>query len=190
MSRAALVIGAAAAVALIWPRRAQAFAVLFPFSPGGSMSSILKMIEREEGRRAYVYRDTAGLETFGVGHRLTSSARDRGLRQYTQANPAPASLVDSILAEDAAAAVAAVDRLRPPAPLSAAQRAALASLAFNIGAGAFASSSVARLVNAGQTQAAADAFRLWNKHKGAGGALVASAGLSARRERERAAFLA
>lgn len=194
--RAVLIVGAAAAALALWPRRASAFPFSIPFAPnstkpGPSMSNLFALIEREEGRVPYVYRDTAGIETFGVGHKLTASARDQGLRRYTKASPAPASVVDAILAEDARAAVAAVDRLRPPVPLSASQRAALASLAFNIGVGAFASSTVARQVNAGNVQAAADAIRLWNKHKDPkSGALKVSAPLAARRERERSEFLA
>lgn len=61
---------------------------------------------------------------------------------------------------------------------------AMLSLAYNIGPGAFAKSSVLRKFNAGDKQGAADAFRLWNK---AGGKVLA--GLTRRREAERALFL-
>lgn len=62
--------------------------------------------------------------------------------------------------------------------------AATLSLAYNIGPGAFAKSSVLRFFNAGDKARAADAFRLWNK---AGGKVLA--GLQRRREAERALFL-
>jgi hypothetical protein len=61
---------------------------------------------------------------------------------------------------------------------------ALVSLCFNIGAGAFARSSVVRLLNAGNVEAAADAFLKWNKAKG-----KVVRGLTIRREAERARFL-
>jgi GH24 family phage-related lysozyme (muramidase) len=57
------------------------------------------------------------------------------------------------------------------------------SLAHNIGAGAFAASSVVRHFNAGDKQAAADAFLLWHKANGKPNMLLA------RRQRERATFL-
>lgn len=56
---------------------------------------------------------------------------------------------------------------------------AMVSLAYNIGVGAFAKSSVARLHKAGNYEAAAEAFSLWNK---AGGRVLA--GLTRRREEE------
>lgn len=62
--------------------------------------------------------------------------------------------------------------------------AACASLAYNIGIGAFAASSVCRCTRRGEYQRAADAFLLWDK---AGGRRMA--GLQRRREAERAAYL-
>jgi len=61
---------------------------------------------------------------------------------------------------------------------------AMVSLAYNIGAGAFAASSVLRDFNDGNIEAAADAFRLWNK---CDGEVVTD--LVARREHERTLFL-
>lgn len=180
----ALILTAAA----LWPRRAAAFALpALPTFKADPMSAIKAIIERHEGRVPYIYRDTAGIETFGVGHRVT--AADGALRQYSKANPAPASVIDALFDRDTRAAVAAVDRLKPPAPLSESQRAALVSLAFNIGGGAFAASSVARAVNAGDHAATAAAIRLWNKARNPRtGKLEAVAGLTARRADEARAF--
>jgi lysozyme len=61
---------------------------------------------------------------------------------------------------------------------------ALVSLCFNIGPAALARSSVIRHLNAGNRQAAADAFRAWNR---AGGRVLE--GLRRRREEERVLFL-
>lgn len=61
---------------------------------------------------------------------------------------------------------------------------AMVSLAYNIGPGAFAKSSVLRLFNAGDKEGAAAAFLLWNK---AGGKVLR--GLVRRREAEKKLFL-
>ncbi|MGE0716715.1 MAG: lysozyme [Alphaproteobacteria bacterium] len=61
---------------------------------------------------------------------------------------------------------------------------AMVCLAFNIGAGAFARSTLARLVNEGRMAAAADQFLRWDK---AGGNVMA--GLTRRRTAERELFL-
>lgn len=61
---------------------------------------------------------------------------------------------------------------------------ALVSLAYNIGAGAFAESTVRRLHNAGDFAGAADAFLMWRKSGGAVNPV-----LVARREKERATYL-
>lgn len=184
----AVYLGAAVLLLLMLPRRASASMFSLPgFRRGGFVVNVESYLERHEGRVPYVYKDQAGLDTFGVGHRLT--AADGYLRQYTKANPAPDSLVSEILSRDAAAAVAAVDGLG--VKLTENQRTAFVSLAFNIGAGAFRSSSAARYAKAGNMQAAADAITAWNKVRNPKtGALVIASGLASRRADERALFLA
>lgn len=61
---------------------------------------------------------------------------------------------------------------------------AMVSLAYNIGAAGFKTSTVARLFNAGDKAGAADAFRLWNKSEG-----KVNQTLVARRDVERGLFL-
>lgn len=136
-------------------------------------------VEREEGRVPYVYKDSAGIDTFGVGHRMT--AADGELRKYTKANPAPAAVVDAVFDRDIAEAEAAVDAL--PLTFTDNERAALVSLVFNIGTGAFSRSTLRARLLSGDKAAAADEFLRW---KFAGGQPV----LLARRERERELFLA
>lgn len=70
------------------------------------------------------------------------------------------------------------------APYNENQWAAMVVLSFNIGVGAFRTSSVLRNHNAGNKQAAADSFLLWNR----GGGKVMK-GLVRRREAERALYL-
>lgn len=186
--RPGLLIGGIGVLALaLYSRRASASFLpptllpRLPFMP----DSIASYIERHEGRRAFVYRDSAGIETFGVGHRLTAS--DGYLRRYTRDNPAPDTVIDGLFARDVAAAVSAVDGLG--VKLTANQRTAFVSLAFNIGAGAFRSSTAAKLAKAGDMRGAGDAIALFNKAT-VGGKLTVVAGLAARRADERALFLA
>lgn len=71
---------------------------------------------------------------------------------------------------------------------TATQLGALVSLAYNIGLGALAKSSVLKAHNRGDRQAAARAFGLWNKAK-VGGKLQALPGLTLRRAKEAALYL-
>ncbi|MFY9810837.1 lysozyme [Aquabacterium sp.] len=68
------------------------------------------------------------------------------------------------------------------------QLGALVSLAYNIGVGALAKSSVLKAHNRGDRQAAARAFGLWNKAR-VGGKLQALPGLTLRRAKEAALYL-
>jgi lysozyme len=68
------------------------------------------------------------------------------------------------------------------------QLGALVSLAYNIGVGALAKSSVLKAHNAGDSQAAARAFALWNKAR-VNGSLQVLAGLTRRRAAEAALYL-
>lgn len=68
------------------------------------------------------------------------------------------------------------------------QLGALVSLAYNIGIGAFARASVLKAHNAGDQQAAARAFGLWNKAR-VNGVLTVLAGLTRRRAAEAALYL-
>ncbi|MFZ5544412.1 MAG: lysozyme [Pseudomonadota bacterium] len=73
---------------------------------------------------------------------------------------------------------------------SAHQLAAMVSLAYNIGLAAFAKSSVLRLHNAGDPQAAARAFGLWNKYRDPKTKkLQVADGLTSRRLAEAALYL-
>ena len=103
----------------------------------------LALIRRFEGFRARAYRCPAGVWTIGYGH--TSQAGPPVVRAGMEIGEAEAR---RILARD-------VDRfVREVAPLlkrpvTDAQFSALVSFAFNVGTGAFRSSSVLKAVNAG-----------------------------------------
>lgn len=76
-----------------------------------------------------------------------------------------------------------VDERLAGKPATAPQKAALTSLAYNIGLGALGSSTVLKRHRAGDYSGAADAFGMWNK---AGGKVMA--GLTRRREAEAALY--
>ena len=77
-----------------------------------------------------------------------------------------------------------VDALLDGAPTTPAQKAALTSLAYNIGSHALGRSTALRMHKRGEYQAAADAILLWNKAAG-----KVLRGLTRRREAERALYL-
>jgi GH24 family phage-related lysozyme (muramidase) len=137
-----------------------------------------KLIESFEGLELKAYRDCVGVWTIGYGHTAKAGkpVPVAGLT-ITQA------MADMILSDDLHAfetgVLAAIKR-----PMEQGQFDAMVSLAFNIGLGAFRSSSVARYFNRGQPLLAADAFLLWAR---AGG--IVQLGLMRRREAERHAFL-
>lgn len=126
-----------------------------------------------EGLSLTAYRDSGGVWTIGYG-----STRDvrEGMR-ISQAEADQRFLADT---EWAQAAV----RTDVVVPITQPQFDALVSLAYNIGAGAFARSTLLRLLNAGDYRGAAEQFLVWNKVKG-----EVVTGLAVRRAKERAMFM-
>lgn len=125
-------------------------------------------LEGEEGCVLHAYQDSRGIWTIGYGN--TGPDVVPGL-VWTQAQ-ADEALTRRLETEFEPAVNAANPRTQN-------QMDACVSLAYNIGAGGFAGSSVARELKAGNFQAAADDFMMW----------VIPSELTARRRRERAIFL-
>lgn len=138
-----------------------------------------KAITQREGNKLKAYLDSVGVLTIGVGH--TSNA---GPPKVTKGMTITAAESDAILSRDLATFERAVER-SVKVPLSQNEFDALVSLAFNIGGGAFAKSTLVRKLNAGDKAGAAEAFLSWNK---AGGKVLK--GLVTRRQSERRQFLA
>ena len=136
-------------------------------------------IKREEGVRRVPYNDSAGHCTTGVGHlihRGGCTAEDR--RRWTLTDRE----VDALLRKDIARFERAVRKAfvgRKALKATQPRVNAAVSLAFNIGEGGFASSTVKKKIRAGVLRGAADAFLLWNNPPE----------LRGRRERERRLFL-
>jgi lysozyme len=130
-------------------------------------------IAKSEGCRLTAYRDVVGVPTIGWGE-------TRGVKMgdtWTQ-EQADRRFCDALI--EFADGVRNLLTREP----SANELGAMVSLAYNIGLGGFERSTVRRMHNAGDFQAAARAFALWNK---AGGQVLP--GLTARRAREAALYL-
>lgn len=137
------------------------------------------LIAEREGCRLKAYRCLAGKWTCGWGETEGVGPRTVWTQEY-----ADQRLCDSM--SERAAAVAVLCKIEPTEN----QFAALVSLSYNIGIGALAKSTVLRQHNAGNHDAAARAFALWNKYRNPKtGRLEVSDGLTARRMAEAALYL-
>ena len=143
----------------------------------------LELIKQWEGFKPDVYKDSAGLPTIGVGHLITKSEQTTGEIvigglpvQY--ANGLTDQQVLDLLSQDVQPAEQAVNNGVKVA-LDQNQFDALVSFTFNVGVGAFTSSTLLKVLNQSQYDGVPDQLRRWNK---AGGQVVQ--GLVNRRENE------
>nr|WP_145550345.1 lysozyme [Variovorax boronicumulans] len=137
---------------------------------------VREQIAKHEGLRLVAYPDpgTGGEPwTIGVGHAGGVKKGDKITHEQAM----------RLLADDLATAEAAVSGAVRVA-LNQNQLDALVSLVFNIGADAFRSSTLLRLLNMGDYRGAADQFPRWTR---ASGEILP--GLKRRRDEERALFL-
>jgi lysozyme len=130
-----------------------------------------------EGCRLKAYRCSAGVWTIYVGH--TSAA---GLPNVVPGMTGMMAEAMAVLRHDLDVFEAGVEKLLKR-PASDHEFDALVSLAFNIGLGNLAKSSVLRLHNAGDKAGAAKAFRAWANARG-NGRLAELPGLVRRRNSE------
>lgn len=134
-----------------------------------------------EGLRLEAYPDPGSANglpiTIGYG-----STRTMGGAAWMLGDRITEAEAAQLLRRDAAVAEAAVNRL-VQVPLTQAQYDALVSFAFNVGAGAFESSTLLRLLNAGDYAGAATQFDRWVNNDG-----KKLAGLVRRRAAEREMF--
>lgn len=134
----------------------------------------INLIKQFEGCRLEAYYCPAGVLTIGYGHTKIVSP---GLHITQQK-------ANELLALDLALFEAAVAQL-VKVPLTQCQVDALISFVYNVGVGAFTSSTLLKKLNAKDYVGAASEFSRWNKASGA-----PLAGLTKRREAERKLFLA
>lgn len=133
----------------------------------------LELIQRYEGLRLQAYHDAVGIPTIGYGSTRGVQMGD----EITETQALELLEADCERFEDAVRELVDVS-------LNQHQFDALVSFAFNVGRGAFARSTLLRLLNAGNYRGAANQFRRWVY---AGEQKLA--GLVKRREAERALFL-
>lgn len=131
-------------------------------------------IKEHEGLRLQAYLPTPNdVWTIGYGH--TGSAHKGMVITEERA--------EALLRQDIAWVEDAINK-NVVVPLTQNQYDALASLVYNIGAGAFAKSTLLRMLNMGDYAGAAEQFLRWNKQKG-----KVLNGLTRRRQEERELFL-
>lgn len=133
----------------------------------------LDLIKSFEGLRNKAYKDIVGVLTIGYGHTGSDFNKDT---EWTDEE------CEEALKKDLARFEQGVEKL-VKVPLSDNQFAALVSFAYNLGLGNLGSSTLLKLVNKQQYDAAAPEFLKWCR---AGGKIVA--GLQRRREAERTLF--
>lgn len=140
------------------------------------------MIKTFEGLRLKAYLDIKGVPTIGYGHTRGVTKEDvKTGRVITEPD------AERLLEQDLAVAEGAVIR-HVTVGLRQFEHEALTSLVFNIGAAAFATSTLIRKLNEGDRLGAACEFTRWNKIT-TKGEKDAHDGQTARRTRELAHFL-
>jgi lysozyme len=147
---------------------------------GGWMTRATELIKRWEGKNLDAYLDVAGKWTIGYGHLIKPG---EPFFPYGVVRSITEAQATELLEQDMAAARAAVEA-GVKVPATDGERAAMVSLAFNIGRTAFLQSTLLRKFNAGDKVGAAAQFDKWIR---AGGAVVT--GLINRRAAERREFL-
>jgi lysozyme len=143
----------------------------------------LELLTQWEGCELKVYNDSAGLPTIGVGHLLTRSELTSGKITIggvpvKYAAGITQQQAEQLLAQDLDPAEAAVNG-GVKVTLSQNQFDALTSFTFNVGVGAFSSSTLLRLLNQGQYAQVPEQLMRWTR---AGGRVVQ--GLVNRRQNE------
>jgi lysozyme len=132
-------------------------------------------LAKYEGFRSRSYQDQAGIWTIGYG---TISLNGQPVTEGMEVNQLVAL---ALMRGNFTDTVAAINRL-VIAPITQDQFDALVSLAYNIGTGAFAGSTVLKVINSGG-RVTEDMFTRWNKVR-VNGVLVESNGLELRRRSE------
>jgi lysozyme len=140
-------------------------------------------IEELEGRVPFVYPDSKGLPSIGIGHCLTKSELSSG-KIMIKGVPVKYSKgltdqqIDDLYDQDHRFAVDAVNK-HVKVTLTDNQFAALTSFVFNIGASAFANSTLLKKLNQGLYSEVPGQMRRWIYEDG-----KISNGLTNRREKE------
>lgn len=140
----------------------------------------LGLVTGWEGYSSVPYRDQAGDWTIGYGHKMLPDEPHAAITP-TQAR--------QLLTQDLHGAAATVSDA-VTVPLTNTEGAALVDFAYNVGDENFRTSTLVRLLNAGDYRGAADQFTRWDEYTDpATGKRVVDHGLVRRRRAERKLFL-
>ena len=134
------------------------------------------LIKRLEGYSPFIYDDSAGIPTIGWGHKLLPGENIKFQHGINQAT------AEDLLTQDMQFAVNAVNYY-VTVPLTQNQFNALVSFVFNIGASAFADSTLLKELNNKNYNAVDDQLKRW-KYVTINGVKKISQGLVKRRENE------
>ncbi len=146
---------------------------VIPAKPKRTNSNGLRLIKSFEGLRLSAYQDAAGVWTIGYG----TTRNVRPGMTISEAN------AEAFLQQDLVRFEQSInDALQ--VPVNDNQFSALSCFTYNVGPGAFRSSTLLKMLNQRDVYGAADQFPRWNK---AGGRPLA--GLTRRRQAERLLFL-
>lgn len=138
----------------------------------------VNLITGFEGFRSHAYSDPVGILTIGYGHKIVPGD---GFDANSVISESDAR---ALAYQDASGAQSCVESTCSGVALSAQQEGALISLCYNIGCGAFGSSTLAKMLNQGDYDRAANEFSRWVYAKG-----VQLPGLVSRREQEASVFV-
>lgn len=143
-----------------------------------AMDIAVNLIAGFEGFRSHAYKDVVGVWTIGYGHKIVPGD---GFDETSSISEVQAR---DLLAQDAAGAQDCVESNCSGVALSAKQKAALISLAYNIGNSAFSQSTLVKLLNQGEIQSVPSEFNRWVYAKG-----IELPDLVKRREQEAQVFI-
>lgn len=143
------------------------------------MTPAVALIKKYEGFRSTPYLCPANVPTIGYGTTVYPDGRKVSLTD----KPVREAQAELFLEHEVAKCAQAIRSLIK-VPVTDNQRAALISFAYNVGVGALKSSTLLKMLNAGDTHGAAQQFKRWTR----GGGKVLN-GLVRRREEEMELFL-
>lgn len=145
-------------------------------------NKLYDFIKQEEGLVLHPYKDIAGVSTIGYGSTMYKSGKKVTMQDAHITQPEAQELLEWEVDNK----TSAINGYLKNTVLNQAQFDALASLAYNIGIGAFAKSTLLKRVKANPKDATIrDAFYMWNKITDPKtGKLVPSDTLTKRRKRE------
>lgn len=141
------------------------------------------LIKTFEGYRSAAYVDPVGIVTIGYGTTARAGVGITPRLGMTISEPVARQYLEAAIDKTVAAITPYIKR-----PINPHELGAFTSLAYNVGASAFANSTALARFNAGDKLGAAEAIEWWNKGT-VGGRKVVLKGLVRRRAAERALFL-